>query len=433
MFKLKIYFSLLFATTVAYGLSVKYGFSQDDWYFLSISTARNLGDILNFFNPWNQSGFAFYRPLGTQLYYYLARLLLGLDGAPFGMHIFMLLIQSVNSYLVFRLVKKITRDRTLPILTGLIYATASAHFLSLYYIAATQQLLAAFFALLALNAHLDKHRLKSAIWFVLALMSKEVAIVTPIIMLLSELRMDPRVSIKKLFTSLIPVGIVAGLYVIFRLFGGLPSQAEYHLVFNGSVISTARWYFLFGYGAPEELLRYGLPRMGINYRSFITDFGWRGIILGLAPITIGVYGLAKSWRRPLYLAWWLVALLPVIFLENHRYPHYVDLGLVPLILLTLEDLPKRLQYILSAIMIGVSLLAINLSVNHHWTTKRALQSSDLSASILQNHACDDPLGISFRGSKPSVLDISYALSLENGPRVICNNQSLPVYYEGIYP
>lgn len=432
---------MIAATTLAYVGSLKYGFSQDDWYFLSISVARNLGDVLNFFNPWSQSGFAFYRPLGTQLYYYLSRLFLGLGGAPLGMHLFMLFIQSVSAYNVYRLIHKLTKDHLLSVLAGLIYATSSVHFLSLYYIAATQQLLAALFALLSINDYLDHRHIRSSLYFALALLSKEVAIVTPLIMILAEQKIHSEFQLTKLVKSLIPVAVVGLLYVGIRVFGGLHVQSEYQFVLGGTVISTMRWYYLFGFGTPEELVRYGLPKMVIDFSRYIHDYGYLGIITSFVPLSLSIGVLSRSimsifnrggiCRRDLgiYFTWWILALSPILFLQDHRYPHYVDLALIPMILLSLEHHRHKIQVIIASLMIIVSLFSINLSESTHWTVKRAVDARALYLRILAIGDCSAQGGVVFEGSKKELLEIGYAMSLTNGPRVICQNPALQVYYK----
>lgn len=428
MSKLKTYFLLLATIVVTYGLSIKYGFSQDDWYFLSISRAESLIDVLQFFNPAAQAGFAFYRPLGTQLYFFLAQFFLGLSGAPLGMHLFMLFIHSLSAFQVYRLVGKLNPNTRLPLLLALLYASSAVHFLSLYYISATQQLLAALFSLLSLNFFLDKKQGRAALFFALALLAKETAVVTPAIAFL----LAPS-SLPSRLRRLAPYIFTAGLYLLLRLSGGVSVQSEYHLVFNLSVISTLRWYYLFGYGAPEELVRYGLPRMAINLTQFIRDFGPTGLTLVLGSFGFTFLSLVRLIRRRSlqYLLWWLVAILPVVFLQDHRYPHYLDLALIPLFLLVLEGFSRRLQLILTSLLIVISLLSVHLSRQTHWTTIRALMSKRAQTTIASSQACAYPVWF-VTGPEPEPRELAYALSLGNGPRVICNRQ-ITLYYQGVAP
>lgn len=213
------------------------------------------------------------------------------------------------------------------------------------------------------------------------------------------------------------------------------------MVLNGSVVSTMRWYFLFGYGAPEELVRYGLPSMAVNFYRYISDYGWKGTLTSLAPIAIAIYVLIKSvlgllnrngiarTNIGIYFTWWFLALAPVLFLQDHRYPHYVDLALIPMILLAIENLKPRPQIIMASVTIFISLISINLSELTHWTVKRAEMSSSAVQVIQERGSCSRSTWY-VTGRNDSAKQLSYTLSLENGPRVICNNPGLQVYYQG---
>jgi hypothetical protein len=262
-------------------------------------------------------------------------------------------------------------------------------------------------------------------------LSKEVAIVAPIIMILIEIKRDEKLYIKKIVKNLWPVGVVGAGYVALRLAGGLTTQSEYELVINGSVISTLRWYYLFSYGAPEELVRYGLPRMGLNLVGFMKNYGWQGIVTSIGPLLLGIYAIFRLKGRWIYLLWWGLALAPVLFLQDHRYPHYVDLALIPMILLLLENRSKRSQTLLSAALITISLVTINLSTRTHWTTQRSDISKSAMAAIETRQACEQPSWF-ITGTGESERQLSYALSLENGPKVICNRE-IQVYYDEVSP
>lgn len=239
---MKYYLVFLLTTAVFYGSSVLYGFSQDDFYFLLISRADSFLDILKFFSPWHQQGFPFYRPLGTQLYFWL------FQNSSQAMHVFMLVVQSFSGYLVYRLIRKLSHDRALPWLVSISYTAAAAHFLSLFYIAATQQLLAAMFSFLSLNAFLSiNHRssfiakLRPAIWLALALLSKESAVMVPAIaFLLYVFHQQGSLKLSKLVPVFTPYVLCTISYILLRYFGGLVIQSEYHPVIGPSLVSTDR-------------------------------------------------------------------------------------------------------------------------------------------------------------------------------------------------
>lgn len=419
MANFKFYILILVATTLAYFGSVKYGFSQDDFYFLFISKADSLGEVMQFFSPWNQQGFAFFRPLGTQLYYYL------FEQNPYLMHIFMLIIQSLNGYLVYRFISALKIKSPTPILVAIAYSVSSVHFLSLYYIAATQQLLAATFSLLSLILFLKQKYWCSAAIIILALLSKETAIVAPVIAFGLLILTKAKFSLRQF----VPYSIVFILYLVMRLAANSGTQSEYHLFIGPSVLTNIRWYFLFAANFPEVLVSYGLPRMGIDILKFIADYGTSALIITLSSGLVAVIGLTRLFvsKRWLYAIWFVAGLGPIILLRDHLYPHYLDLALIPFLLLLFQDVRVKLQYFISALYILTSIYSIQFSEAHHWTTGRAIMTSDALTRYDWGRICASH-SVAFVGEGSKPLELSYALSLANGPRVLCDKPSLGVYY-----
>ncbi len=441
---MKLWFLFLFTIILFYGHSLRYGFSQDDWYFLLISQASSLKEVVQFFSPWHQQGFAFFRPLGTQLYYFLFVASAGLENAPYLMHVFMLLIHTTSAYLAFSLLHKITKDRVLSVWIGVLYASSSAHFLSLFYIAATQQLLSAMLGLLVLNALLDRRPRVAALWMIPALLSKESAIVVPVIAALI-LQLQYRYGIKKIAWRLAPTAAIITIYLLVRMAAGIVVQSEYHPDFSLKLVSTLRWYYFFGYGAPEELMHYASPGLFINFWRYIRDLGPLAIISTFTTIVLTLTGMVVMLcsliagtgisRRHLilYILWWLTGIGLIMWYPDHRYPHYLDLALIPMLLILTQSVKGGWRVLIGVLFLASSWAAINISEDHHWTTKRAVEARSQTAFILESGSCAAPNGVVFEGALNDMQEISYALSLANGPRVICDNPTLPVYYEGLYP
>ena len=437
MSKFKAYLFILLATSLAYATSLKYGFSQDDWYFLLISRATNLSEVINFFNPLAQSGFAFFRPLGTQLYYFLFTSVFGLTFAPLFMHIFMLLLQASNGYLVYRLAQKLRLPPLSAFLVGLAYATHSAQFLSLFYIAATQQLLAAFFGLYSLNHFLDRRRFLSILFFILALLSKETAIVIPAVAFILYALTHPILKVKPLIINFSPYFLLSLVYLLVRYLLPHTIQSEYHFAFGLNVVSTLRWYLLFAFGAAEEWLRYTTYPFGINLLQFIHDFGILGfsvVVFTLATFSLFILASFRSFSRRtlLYLAWFVLALAPVLLLANHRYPHYLDLALIPLLLILYRYYHGKWQYVVTILILLGSISNIWLSERLHWTTNRSQMAASAQSTLDWSSICTHS-SVVFTGPDPLPRELSYTLSLANGPQVICQNSLQSVYYQGVDP
>lgn len=441
-------FLIVLATVLFYGSSLRYGFSQDDFYFLLISQADNLGDILKFFSPWHQQGFPFFRPIGTQLYYYSATAIAGFKNAPYLMHVFMLVLQAANGYLAYALTGKLTGSKGVARWVGILYVTAGAQFLSLYYIAATQQLLAAFLGLLSLNFLLSRKFNIGALFFALALLSKENAIVIPVIgALLYQLTDSIEKTSKKTFLNFVhiftPSAVVVFAYLLLRFSAGMQVQSEYHPVIGPSLISTLRWYYLFAVGAPEQLISYGLPGMFINFWRFIRDFGWLAavsavttVLLSLILLVVSARGLlnrgpVKRFEVVTYYLWWLLGIGLIIWFPDHRYPHYLDIGLLPLLILLVSSFKKDwAKLTVSGLMLISSWACIQISLQSHWTVKRAEIAERAVSAILTSDSCQQG-AVTFAGPGNEPQEVSYILSLANGPRYLCDNPDLGVYYKGM--
>ena len=423
---MKYWLLILLVTLITYGSSLRYSFSQDDYYFLLISQANSFKEVLQFFSPWHQQGFVFFRPLGTQLYFYL------FQQNAWAMHIFMLLVQSINGYLVMRLVERLKAKSPASLLVGVLYAASAAHFLSLFYIAATQQLLAATFSLISLITFVDKKYWTSALLLIPGLLSKETAIITPAIAALLYQLGHKKFEIKKVLPLAVPYIAVGAVYVILRLASGITVQSEYHPVIGPSIISTLRWYWLFGYSAPEELMRYSGAYLFVNFFRFIRDFGTVALVSTLATIVaaltaIGIAIKSVTLGQPLsrlkitvYMLWFLVGIVLVIFYPHHRYPHYLDLGLIPLLLIIIEGVGGKWRYIFSGLLLVGSLAAINISRDAHWTTGRAEMAERARVFFDEKHICDYD-SVRFTGEDNAPQELSYTLSLENGPTVMCEH------------
>lgn len=436
MSKHKTFFLLLIAAAVAYGSSLKYGFSQDDWFHLTLAKAGSLSEFMNFFNPFRVD-WIFFRPLSTQLPYWLAVTIFGLSGAPVFMHFLMLIIHAVNGYLVTQIAKKYVPGQA-PTILGLVYVVASSHFLSLFYIGAVQQLISTLFSLLTLRLFLSKSQPSQfglALLTLLALLSKELALRIPLILfalaVLSGHAFWP--AIKKLLGPL----IVSLLYLGLRA-ASFGQATEYVMIFSpATTLATLMWYFLFGIGFPELLLNYGLSGGLVNFTAFFGDNLFRLSIL-LSALPLGGLLLfrfiktvqLRSWSTLVFPLIALLSLLPILFLPTHRYPHYLDLSILFFGIWILQslNLKKTLAVILTSSIVAGMLASIAVETGTHWTIKRAELAKKEAAKIIANGSCSNPDGLILKGTPAELQQIGYALSLANGPRIICQNQALPVYY-----
>lgn len=429
----KVWLLIFAATIVAYGASLRYGFSQDDWYHITISQAKTIGEFLNFFNPFHIN-WIFFRPLSTQLPYWLSTALFPLSLAPYFMHLLMLLIHAFNAYLVVQIGTKYLKPK-FSLLLGIFYAVSSVHFLSLFYIGAIQQLISTLFSLLAIHFYLSKSQpsqLSLALLTLCALLSKELSIRLPLILLMLAYLKEGKLlsALKSVRGSL----IVAVIYPLIRFIVGTGGAAEYLLNFSpATTLATTMWYGLFALGFPEELLHYGLSGGLINFPGFIAEHGLSAVIISFSgSLLLGLllYRLTQtSWRKLFFPLLAFLSLLPILFLPTHRYPHYLDLSILFLGIYLLSPLKQlsRLTLVIFIVITFGALTSINLETKTHWTTGRAVMASDARSKLDWVEICSHD-SVIFVGEGSRSLELSYTLSLANGPRVICNKPALQVYY-----
>ena len=133
-----------------------------------------------------------YRPIRT-LTYALNFAVGGQD--PFGYHLVNVALHACNAALVFLLLWLLTHSNLLAGVAGLVFAVHPLQTAAVAYISGRKDLLAAFFLLLALSAYLVYRRrtsgrrvylVLSAVCFLLAVLSKEVALVFPGMLLLVD-------------------------------------------------------------------------------------------------------------------------------------------------------------------------------------------------------------------------------------------------------
>ncbi len=131
----------------------------------------------------------YYRPIQTLSYlfdYHLWKL------NPFGYHLSSIIIHILNSILVYFLIKILFKDQRLSLLTSLFFAICPLHVSVVTYISGRADLLVTFFTISGLllfikfiREYTKLYYFGSLICFILALLSKESALVFPFILLLT--------------------------------------------------------------------------------------------------------------------------------------------------------------------------------------------------------------------------------------------------------
>jgi hypothetical protein len=389
-------------------------YTHDDFFHFVASRAYNLKDFINFFNILSPAtGYPHYRPLSIQLPYFLDWKFLNLDPLP--LRIFSFVVFAMILFLVFRLAEELSKNKKISLLATLLYATAASHFGRLYIVAQAEPLYSLFalssvlLFLKYLSSKKPSRLFLSVLFFVLSLLSKETAVVGPFLLILVYLfyRIQKRtgIGVKKVAVSLAPYFILLTAYFYLRFAHyGLATGDSY--VWNFSplkALNTLSWYGLWSLNLPEMLVDFVGPGLKFNPNlfKFWSKEIWPIFGLFVVQLVLLIYGAIKlllSSRKKLFTihyslftlgtSWFLIALVPVLFLPVHKFTYYLTLplfGVVMMISYVLYNLKSKfvnLSFV--AVWIILSALTLNLTADTNWITRGAQTSKNVYNFFQQN-------------------------------------------------
>lgn len=447
-------------------------FLGDDWFHLNITQITHWQEFLNFFSPYkNPQQAAFYRPITIQLFFFLTQSLFGFK--PFFYHLPIYLLFIFSIYLFYRLLILLNFSQRSRYLATIFFGLSATNFTRLYFISAGQEVFMVFFVLLYFLFFLtEKSRLKIKAQFFLiaALLSKDTAIVAPIILfflqninfIIDMKKKKSHFKIKQFLTknldflfSLLFVFIY--LYIRFYLFDRqMLNDESYQLSFSIKEILTG-FYFYFWWlmGAPELIQDY-MPKFYLFLPRFFTDFGLQAYLLIILALLLFIlliinfvmaYKKIKKIRNLKKILFALIfiffGLLPVMFLPNHRFTIQLGLpilGLAMFLAVILDSHKKMyLTYLTVILFLSLNFLNIKMSEKSHYSTTRAKISEKVSNYFLTNYHQIKPNTVFFItngetlgheiASWGSSRQLAFALWHENFIQAFYKDKTLKMNYE----
>lgn len=331
-------FALLF-----YADGLRHFFYQDDLFHLHISQAKDLSDVVAFFNPINEFGYQIYRPLGTQVVFWLMQSFFGLNHTAF--YLLILLLLSSNTTLLYGLLRsKISR---LPaLLLSLFYLTHHQNIGVVYFLSVVQLSLALFFTLISL--HMIRRQKAGWQWqtyllYVATLLSQEIAllnaVILPILLYMQSpklLRAQWRYVVALLGTMVAYLGM-RFYFINHQIFS---DNTHYAIsLYPADLINNLVWYGLWFLSVPEYVINF----VGSGLRPLPPLFGQyaRETWLTLSIVATSVvvifnlvyrYFFAKFWHHCWYLACFVLSLAPVLVFPWHKYVYHLPIASVFMVL-----------------------------------------------------------------------------------------------------
>jgi hypothetical protein len=436
-------------------------FSGDDFFHFKISqTDGSLFGFIKLFGiyPMNVRGYAFYRPLFREGLYNIFYSLFGLNSLPF--RILQFVIHFTNITLVFILFKKLFKNKMIALLTSFIFALSAANVGSLYYLAGGIQAQGALlFTLLCLISFWEDNKILSFVFFVLALLSHELAISLPFLLLglnwikEKELKDFILTSFKSLWVYSLVTALF--LYIVVFVIGTSQSEIQYHPNLNPkTLLNTLSWYIAWGMGIPEMLVDYlggGFklnPNLMTNwgeYFKFIFPafFGFIAILVFSLKSFIKDSKLFKDRKFWFLCFWFIVGLLPVLFLPIHKKTYYLQISLPALGGIIAYVLHKQAKLIITAsivVFLVLNISSIKLADRTYWAAQRGRVAEKLIKDITTEYPTLPHNAILIIRNDPSYPFISkewggtstqayFALNDKDALQLLYKDKDLIVLYE----
>lgn len=283
-----------------------------------------------------------------------------------------LAVHAINGVLVFSLYQSIAGAGIVPLIAMIIYLVHPVHTEAVTTIVGRSELFAACFLLAAWLLFRQGRTGWAALAFLLALLSKENAIVLPAILLLTS----PR---GRRWIRLLPMIFVALAYLALRysVLGGLgiPVSAQYmggRLTYFERLLTSGRVFIQY-----LTLIFYPLHLAGdydynaIPIANFVDWDAWLGLVLIAATVATAYFCRHRNWAVSLGLSFALIVFIPasnwimpisILMAERFLYLPMIGLALVGATALSqLED--RRLRRLVG---IGALSTAIVLCNSHDY-------------------------------------------------------------------
>lgn len=319
---------LVALVAVLYWPAIGFGFVNwdDPWYVVNNPLIRS-------WHPSNLYGIATqivtrnYAP-ATIFSFLLDHTLWGLW--PGGYHLSNIVLHSLNAILVYALMRQFTQSRFTAWATAALFAVHPVQIETVAWVSSRKGLLSGTFILASLICWLRPQRTAGdeawgLLWFVLALLSKALAVVVPAIVLLYDVlvRRHP-------LSVAVPRQVIPGFLALLLLFATMSAQTTQmggvrdHFTLNKAEILAVDTVILWRYVGmliwPADLcVLYDPPTTGIAPWVALATLGWLGVAVGvffcrrrapLIPFAVCTFGV---------LLLPVLNLFPITTLMNDRY------------------------------------------------------------------------------------------------------------------
>src|SRR3989339_654558 len=384
------------------------------------------------------SGELSYRPIVT-LSYFIDYTLWKLN--PFGFHFTNTLLHTLNSVLLFFLLKRIFNCRTTSFITTIIFSCHPVLTEAVNAVSYREDLLAATFFIAAFLLYMKTSKdersispayFTSVVCYLLGIFSKEMAITLPLIIFLYELIFTKVQSLSYKLTRYYTGYILTTIFYLFMRFVVLHNPVESHVSYPGGsifinfltmskVLASYIKLFFFPFNLCADYV--------IPYSTSLSDTSFILSLLLLVAVIVITYKLFFYSKSQFFsVVWFFVTLLPVLNIvpiENIMAERYLCLPIIGFCMLIGNLLVQRhnksgpFNNASITVILLVLILAIfsfkTMKQNMVWTDQTVLWTNTARISP-KSFKAHNNLGNIYRNAgrlDEAIVELKYALSLYN--------------------
>lgn len=260
---------------------------------------------------------------------------------PGGFHLTNVLLHAVNAVLVYHLVSRLSQNSFVGWTTAALFALHPVQIETVAWIASRKGLLSGMFIFAALLCWLrpqrtGKQELLGIGFFVLALLSKAIAVVVPAIVLLYDIWVRRDSFAKALSRQFVP-GLLAVWLLLVTMsaqktaMGGIRGHFELNKAEILAVDSVILWRYVGMLAAPTDLcVLYDPPTQGIVGSVVLASLSWLVVVLAAYRCRIRYPLITWALTTSLILLLPVLNLFPITTLMNDRYLYLPSIPLFAL-------------------------------------------------------------------------------------------------------
>jgi tetratricopeptide (TPR) repeat protein len=357
----------------AYGNTLNHGFVWDDINIIVDSPlTEKLSNIPRFFisEDTAEGPTGYYRPI-TYVSFALDRALWGLN--PIGFNITNLLLHILVALLFYRVVALLFKNENLALAAALIFSLHPIAGETVnFHAGGRNTLLCACFSMLSLLFYSKRKHLPAVIFFILAIFSKEFALLLPALFFLYD-RFISREKVRWIYHTLCLIAIIC--YLGLRSFAVAKNANLFHAI----NITDSIWIVpqIIGSYLDNMALPVGLKTM-YDVNTKITWFSFISYSILLITLIAAAFVLRKQREIMFSIAVFLLFLLPVtnifplgIAMIADRYAYFASFGF-SLALAYCICLAKKQVVIVIVAILCVVFITIDINRNGFWKDELSL-------------------------------------------------------------